>query len=101
MESICSELVISEGAYKLEQLRNLLIKFGAVITEECIKVFEIESYIERIRREIKKKRAGQIIARNIKIALDDEFYLTDLRKRIEKRKFEDLMEEKLKEKENE
>jgi hypothetical protein len=98
MEDLCYFLSIEEGDQnendKVYKILNLASKFGGVITEKCIKFFEKESFIEKMRKKLIHDRAGQIIARNIKIAMDDEFHLTELRKRIELRRFKDLISEK-------
>lgn len=78
-----------------KKLFEYFLDFGYEITDKDMeKIKDIEDRKSNILNQFIKIRAGKKIARFIEKAMDDEFELSELRKRIELRRFKDLMKEK-------
>ena len=80
------------------ELFKYLLYLGAIYNKESFLLFlDDQIYVKYklgIFDSINKYEAGLIIVEVVEEALDDEFYLTELRKKIDLRKFLDIIEEK-------
>jgi hypothetical protein len=77
-----------------KEIFDSFIEFGYEITREDIKeIKNLEDRKSTVLNQFTRIEAGKKIARFIEDKMDDEFHLSELRKRIEKRRFEDLMKE--------
>ena len=79
----------------IKHLTDTLIFFGLEIKDTSYKYFDdIRKNLDAMEMKMKRAEAGRKIFKAVKGALNDEVYLTELRMRIDLRKYTDLCKEK-------
>jgi hypothetical protein len=98
---ISTLLIACSIGNKDEEFYNNLVYFGVDIdiykyeqeNVKCLDILQIHHFktVMFLRKLLKEACASRIIVRAVKRALDDEIYLTDLRKKIDLRRYLDLV----------
>jgi hypothetical protein len=93
-----TEVVVCYTPEILSKLFKYIIYLGGIYNKESFLLFLDDPIYIKYRIEIFKVideyEAGLIIVKHVEEALDDEFHLTELRKKVDLRKFLNIMEEK-------